>query len=410
MSTPESVWEAPVNTEGIVPATDQPAPPSEQVADAPAAEPKTEGAQEGQQPQAQQPDVSAPAAAQPLDWTTAPAAFRAAHEAEKPLRELAREVGSLDTLREAVEFDNLWRNPAVDVDVKLEKLHQASEREFQRVGGELLVRNWQSPEWQDHLLTQRFGLTAAEIERLKEGQSQPAQPPQPQAAPDPVAYARELLLDPMASPSDKALAQAVIAQSETLAKVPNLEKELGSLREKVQTGEQATTEQQRNAFVSDFTSQAFAPVEAILKDAFPAVPGESPEDKARREYAMERVRKDVFDELYGAPVGDPNHPNHSLAKEIDGYIQNLDRGNAWRKIPKLQALAEMAAEKYASFLSASYAQKRQVQSQPLEREPNPPVVNGQGASFGSSDAIPADAWNDPSMSQHWQEIARQVSG
>jgi hypothetical protein len=412
MSTPESnVWDAPVNVEGVTGAPDPPASPSEPVATAPAAGQKSEGVQEGQQSQPQQPEPSAPVAAERLDWTTAPSAFREAHEAEKPLRELAREVGGLDTLREAVEFDNLIRNPSVDVSVKMEKLHAASEREFQRLGEAFITRNWQDPQWKDHLLMQDFGLTAADIVRLKGGQGQQPQQPQ-QQAPDALAYARELLNDPMASESDKALAQAVIAQAEAVAELPTLKKELGSLREKVQTGEQATTEQQRVAFVNDFTSQAFAPVEAILKEAFPAVPGESAEDKHRREYAMERVRKDVFDELYAEPLRNPSHPNHALAKEIEGYIQNLDRGNAQRRIPKLQALAEMAGERYASFLSASYAQKRQVQSRPLEREPNPPVVNGQGASFGNTDSIPSgpDAWNDPNMVQHWQEIGKQVTG
>lgn len=404
---PESVWDAPITDVTLAP--DPPAPSSEPVATAPAAGAQPEPQPEGAQPPPSQPEPSASAAAQPLDWTTAPQAFREAHEAEKPLRELAKEVGGLDVLREAFELDDLIRNPTVEVGTKLEKLHAASPTEFQRLGEAFITRNWQDPQWQDHLLTQRFGLTAAQIEGLKQGQAtQSAPAPEPPA--DPVAYARELLADPMASPQDRALAQAVIAQADAVAKVPTLEKELGTLREKVQSGEQTATAEQRNALAGDFLSEGFAPVEAIIREAFPPVPGESDADKQRREYAAERVRRDVFDELYTNPLTNPAHPNHALAKEVDGYINNLDRGNAWRKLPKVMALAEMAGQRYASFLSASYAERRKVQSQPLEREPNPPVVNGAGSSFGQTEAIPADAWNDPNMGRHWQEIAKTVSG
>lgn len=419
-----NVWDAPLDTTGVLEAADQPAPPSEQVADAPA--PQVPDAQAPQEPKAD----DTPEAAQALDWQTAPEVFRAAHEADKPLREFAkayggveklreyveplrdmeREVGGIEQLREAVEFDNLMRNPVVPVEQKLAKLRALSEVEYDRITVELVEQGWRRGEWQDYLLTQRFGMTAEAIEQALKGTAAEAAPPQQPSAADPLAYAREVLADPYASEHDKGLAAAYVAQAEALAKVPTLEKEVSTLREQITSGSEADKAQKREVLAGEFLQSGFSPVDEVIKAAgLLPVTGDPPEEVERKAYAAERVRKDVFAELYGDAIINPNHPNHALAKELDGYLQNLDRGNAWRRLPKVQALAEMAAQRYVRHFSATFSQSRQAQSEPLKREPNPPVVHGQGASFGNSDPLPNGraVWDDPNMGTRWQEIASE---
>jgi hypothetical protein len=384
-----SVWDEPVN-EGVTEEANPPAPPSEVV------DVESQSTEEAQ-------ITATEAASEPVATTEdepkeseqefrLPKELRDAYDGTKGLRELSKQVGGEDVVKDYVDLSSTLLSQELDPADKAQKLYQSSPKAFQSLGEHLIQANWGNPEWKDKLLQQDFGegMTSEKVQEMKAFYEQFGDSaPLPEYTDGTPEDAEERL-----SPATKA----------KLAKLEDLEKKFPELETKVNRFDELQTQAEAEKITNlgnEFVQEAMSPVVRMMREAGLEVTKEdTPDEKEWKQEVWDTVLLKTYKHLTEA---DANKP---LADDIRTFIESLDRGAAWGKMRPAQARAEREAARLLKLYTSQRQQQRDSATSVLTKD-RPPQIPGGSPSFGSTQNLPTgrDAWNDPNEAERWRDIA-----
>ena len=409
-------WNAPtpVVVEGVSQEANAPASPSDTVDVADNSQPVTEESQITEPEAASEPETQGTepdASQQPEQEFRLPKELRDAYDGTKGLREIAKQVGGEEAVKEAVSLHSALASPDVNAKDRLKAIYQAAPRAYEDIQKELFFSYWDNPAQQDALDRERFGKSTAEIKELlaARGQVAPSSTPQTQPTAPTADELATMTNEEVEERFRQIQTQGVIPPEvqEKLNRLEQLENEFPQLKSQVSSfaeQQEAARAEKVTALGQEFLNEAMSPVVRMMEEAgLKVLPDDTPEEKAWKEREWKNVVRDVHDELFLSSANKP------LADDIETFITKLDKSSAWSKMRLAQAKAEMAAAKVLSIATAQRQKQRESQTSNLGKD-HPPVITGGQSSLGSTQTQPTgrDAWNDPSEAERWKDIASSV--
>lgn len=315
---------------------------------------------------------------------TAPEPSEVKREARRVFMEVQK-MGGENAIREAFDLQSTLQDPESSTETKLQKIYQAAPRAYEDLRSQLFYSHLDAPGQKDMVVEDIFGkgVTIEKVKELLEGRVAPS--PEPE-------YDDEFLPD-----SVKAEREELKQLKQQFAEMQTNAEEFSKVQAEIET-------QKQTALGDEFVTEAMLPSVKMMEEAgLKILPGDSPEEQKFKTWAWNTTFQQVQQEL-------ANGKDHkSLADDVRAFIGKLDRDSAWRKLPTMQARAEMETAKLLKIINYNRQKQREAEASVLNKE-RPPIIAGGQTSFGSNQPFPTgrDTWNDPKEAENWNDIAASL--
>lgn len=254
------------------------------------------------------------------------------------------------------------------------KINDLNPEAYQRLGSVLL----------ESTIKSQFG-EGVTYEQIAAALQRPAEQPEPEQTDE---------------PTDDYVSPAVQAQLDELkelkAKFPELETKVGKYDQVI--------EQQAQQKVMEFgqtvVEKAMSPLGKLFEDAgLKILPDDSPEEVADKQRLASMIYRETYDAVYNA------NNNKAIVDETEAGIRSLNPLIAEKHLLKLQARVEKEGAAAIRAATGRRAQARNLQTKPLDNETAKAVPGVSGAAAFAQTADTTGPFDPDRASQVFQDIA-----